>query len=130
MALVSRQNLLLVFSVVLFSGCGDSGTTINPSWLGIPSTVKFVIEEVNAGTNWILNKDQVNVAKVGDVRSAESDSTFLADFQISVTNGTNSFETTAKDVPCDKDGIPTEESITKLREAVEEIKAKIKKLQN
>jgi hypothetical protein len=89
-----------------------------------------VVEQVNEGTNWILNKGQVSIAKVGDVRAGATAETFVADFSISVTNGTNSFETTAKGVPCDADGIPTEESITKLREAVEEIKAKIKKLQN
>jgi hypothetical protein len=89
-----------------------------------------VLEYVNEGANWVLNKNQVSVVKIGDVRPGSGTGLFVADFKIGVTNGTNSFETVAKDVPCDKDGIPTEDSVTRLREAVGEIKAKIKRLQN
>ena len=130
------QTVAICMLAISFCGCGDSPSTGDSSpmfgtgWLGIPSAVKVVVEQINAGTNWILNKNQVSIAKVGDVRVDDSTKTFVADFKIAVHNGTNSFETTAHDVPCDKDGIPTEASITKLREAVEEIKDKIRRLQS
>jgi hypothetical protein len=120
--------LSLLLAAVLLTGCdGKSGGT---AWLGTASACKQVVEMVNEGTNWVLNKNQVSVVKVSDVRPSSSTGRFVADFKIGVTNGTNSFETVAKEVPCDKDGIPTEESVGRLREAVEEIKAKIKRLQN
>jgi hypothetical protein len=117
----------LLLAALLLTGCSEN--RVGSGWTGIPSTCKCVAEWVNEGTNWVLNKNQVSVVKVGDVRSVGSTSSFVADFKIGVTNGTNSFETVARDVPCDKDGIPTEDSVTKLREAVESIKSKIKRLQ-
>jgi hypothetical protein len=131
----------LILATVLLTGCGGSDAGSKPGggsssggggggWLGIPSACKSVVEWVNEGTNWVLNKNQVSIAKVGEVRPVASTDTFIADFKIAVTNGTNSFETIAKEVSCDKDGIPTENSLTKLREAVEDIKAKIKRLQS
>jgi hypothetical protein len=128
MALSSKYVLPLILATLLFTGCGGTGG--GSGWLGIPSACKCVAELLNEGTNWVLNKNQVSVVKVGDVRPSSGTASFIADFKIGVTNGTNSFETVAKNVPCDKDGIPTEDSVTKLREAVREIKAKIKRLQN
>jgi hypothetical protein len=129
-----------ILAASLLAGCGGSpvenGTGAsspaggNFGWFGIPSAVKLVIETVHEGTGWVLNKSEVSVALVGEPRPAGDSDTFIADFRITVAHGPNSFETTAKDVPCDKDGIPTEESVTKLREAVEDIKVKIKRLQN
>lgn len=113
--------------LLLLLGCGQAGP--GTAWLGIPSACKTVLESINSGTDWVLNKNQVSVVKVSEVASADGGS-YQADFRISVTDGTNSFETTAKEVPCDKDGIPTEKSVDKLRESVEDIKAKIKRLQN
>ncbi len=78
----------------------------------------------------MLDRNQVKVVKVSEVRSTHAIDSFVAEFQITVNNGTNSFETIARDVACDTNGIPTEESVVKLREAVEDIKAKIKRLQN
>jgi hypothetical protein len=120
--------LPLLLATLLCAGCGGSGG--GSGWLGIPSACKYVAEWLNEGTNLVLNKNQVSVVKVGDVRPCGDTAMFVADFKIGVTNGTNSFETVAKDVPCDKDGIPTEESVTKLREAVADIKAKIRRLQS
>ncbi len=54
---------------------------------------------------------------------------YRADFNITVTNGESTFSTTATAVPCDKNGISTEESVDKLQEAVEDIKDKVKRLQ-
>jgi hypothetical protein len=110
--------------MLLLPGCGSSS-----GWLGIPSACNYVVQCVNDGTNWVLNKNQVSVVKRGEVRASGSTGSFVADFKIGVNNGTNSFETVAKDVPCDSDGIPTEASVTRLREAVEDIKTKIKGLQ-
>lgn len=125
-----RIRLLLV-APVLLAGCGDGGSPGGGTvWLGIPSACKCVVEWVNDGTNWVLNKNQVSVAKIGEVRAVPGTGSLVANFKIAVTNGTTSFETVAQDVPCDRDGIPTEDAVTKLREAVEEIKAKIKRLQN
>jgi hypothetical protein len=70
------------------------------------------------------------VSKVGDLRKTGITAAAVADFKIVVTNGTNTFDTVAKDVPCDSNGIPTEESVDALKAAVENIKAKIKRLQN
>jgi hypothetical protein len=117
-----------LLAILFLAGC--SGGPDPSGWTGIPSACKNIAEWVNEGTNWVLNKNQVSVVKVSDVRPSNETGSFVADFKIAVTNGKNSFETVAKDVPCDKDGIPTENSVTKLREAVEDIKAKIKRLQN
>ena len=98
--------------------------------MGIPSAVNSVIVFLHEGTGWLLNKSEVSVKKVGDVHESEStDNELVADFQITVEYGGESFETTAKDVPCDVDGIPTEEAVDRLRTAVEGIKAKMKRLQ-
>jgi hypothetical protein len=138
---MSRVCTIAVICVSAFPflvGC-DSGTGAKPvpasrsgsnsGWLGIPSTVGQVIQMLHDSTGWILNKSQVSVVQIGKVRQIDSES-HVAEFRITVTHGGSSFETVAKDVPCDKDGIPTENSVTKLREAVEDIKAKIKRLQN
>jgi hypothetical protein len=100
------------------------------SWLGISSAVNQVIVCLHEGTGWLLNKSEVSVKKAGDVRSFNSSNDWVADYQISVRYGGETFETTAKDVPCDKDGIPTEAAVDRLRLAVEDIKAKMKRLQN
>lgn len=122
---IATCGAILLLSVTL--GCGQVGP--GTAWLGIPSACKTVIESINSGTDWVLNKNQVSVVKVSEVKELDGGAC-AADFKISVTDGTNSFETTAKAVPCDKDGIPTEKSVDKLRESVEDIKAKIKRLQN
>lgn len=98
-------------------------------WLGIPSAVNQIVVLLHEGTGWLLNKSDVAVKKVSDVEAAASD-TMQADFQITVRIGGETFETTAKDVPCDKDGIPTEAAVDRLRTAVEDIKTKLKRLQN
>ena len=54
---------------------------------------------------------------------------FVADYRISVEYVDESFATTATEVPCDDLGIPTEESVERLREAVEKIKEKMQRLQ-
>jgi hypothetical protein len=132
--------LLLLGALTLFTVVGCD-TTPAPSaaapaaaaptgWLGTASAVHQVTVWLHEGTGWLLNKGQVSVTKVGDVRRASgSGDGHVADFQIAVTKGGNRFETTARDVPCDGDGIPTEQAVTRLREAVEDIKAKIKRLQ-
>jgi hypothetical protein len=117
---------------VLLAGCGDKGggtpsTHSNgtskaggaSSWLGIPSALKYVTEAIHDTTGWVLNKNHVSIVKVSDVRGEGTSADYAADFKISVTNGTESFETTAKDMPCDKNGIPVEKSVEELREAVE-----------
>ena len=88
---------------------------------------------IHDGTGWLLNKSEVSVKKVGNIRPTNGNVTsesFLADYQIAVSYGGESFETTATDVPCDRDGIPTEASVERLRVAVEDIKQKMKRLQN
>ncbi len=101
-------------------------------WLGIPSAVNQVIVLLHDGTGWLLNKSQVSVKKASEVRAPASDTEdeeWTADFHITVQFGGETFETTAKDVPCDRDGIPTEAAVDRLRAAVEDIKAKMKRLQ-
>jgi hypothetical protein len=123
-------------NLAFLAGCdgGKSSSTPRPArtgWLGFSSTAQHIVEWLHEGTGWVLNKSQVSVVKEGEVRAVTGAShSHVADFKITVTKGNNTFETTARDVPCDKDGIPTEESVTKLREAVEVIKDKIKRLQN
>jgi hypothetical protein len=117
--------------LLFLMGCALVGCDGNVStWAGIPSTVKYVTQCVHDATGWALNKCVVRMAKVGDVRLAQGvTDSFVADFTIEVHHGGNSFQTTAKDVPCDRYGIPTQESVTKLKESVEDIKAKFKQLQ-
>jgi len=136
-SLLSRLFLALVVSACL-TGCdkptipaSNSAAPTSTPWLGIPSAVNQVIVFLHDGTGWLLNKSEVTVKKSGDVRSVESTSQErVADFLISVHFGGETFETTAKDVPCDTDGIPTEAAVDRLRSAVEDIKAKMKRLQN
>ena len=111
-------------------GGTDNNFPVPSTWLGMASVVKDVVQLVNAGTNWVLSKDQVSVSKVGDLRKTSITGATVADFKIVVTNGTNTFDTVAKNVPCDNYGIPTEKSVDALKAAVEDIKAKIKQLQN
>jgi hypothetical protein len=125
-------------SLAALVGCGASNGTATPSatpaptgWLGIPSAINYIINGLHDGTGWLLNKSQVSIKKIGDIRPSNSESNgWEADFQIAVEYGNESFETTAKDIPCDQDGIPTEASIDRLRTSVEDIKAKMKRLQN
>jgi len=111
-------------------GGGGAGGSSSSLWMGIPSVTKDVIVWINAGTNWVLNKNQVSVSKVSDVRPGSTEDSTVADFKIVVTNGLNTFDTVATDVPCDAKGIPTEESVDTIRTAVEDIKDKIRRLQN
>ncbi|MDX1930618.1 MAG: hypothetical protein SFV81_29105 [Pirellulaceae bacterium] len=134
---LSRLILVLV-ALAGLAGCNNQTSPLSNSsvsspapWLGIPSAVNQVIVFLHEGTGWILNKSEVTVKKFGDVRSSESTSNEkVADFLISVHFGGETFETTAKDVPCDNDGIPTEAAIDRLRSSVEDIKAKMRRLQN
>src|SRR5262245_40162138 len=98
MARWSTRILPLLLAALLCAGC--AGGAGGSGWLGIPSACKCVAEWVNEGTNWVLNKNQVSIVKVGEVRLRSDTASFVADFKIGVTNGTNSFETVAKDVPC------------------------------
>ena len=131
--------LVLVLGLLAgLAGCGNQTSPASNSlvsspapWLGIPSAVNHVIVYLHDGTGWILNKSEVAVKKAGEVRSVESNSKErVADFLISVHFGGETFETTAKEVPCDNDGIPTEAAVERLRSSVEDIKRKMKRLQN
>lgn len=129
-----QQLTILLCAFAVFGGCDAPVTNkavSNPApWMGIPSAVNQVIVSLHDGTGWLLNKSEVTVKKSGDVRFGEtSEKECLADFLISVHVGGETFETTAKDVPCDKDGIPTEAAVDRLRTSVEDIKSKMKRLQ-
>lgn len=134
------SRFLLVFGLCVFFvlGCdkGASSPANNAApaatpWLGIPSAINQVIVFLHEGTGWLLDKSEVKIKKLNDVRKVGAVSNELvADFSISVHFGDETFETTAKDVPCDNDGIPTEAAVDRLRIAVEDIKAKMKRLQN
>ncbi len=98
------------------------------TWLGIPSAVNQVIVFLHESTGWLLNKSQVDIKKVGDVRTVD-EGELVAAFSIAVQLGDESFETIASDVPCDADGIPTDDAVDRLRAAVEDIKEKMSRLQ-
>ena len=133
-----RRLTLVVVVFAYLAGCdkpatpGSNNATPTPApWLGIPSAVNQVIVLLHDGTGWLLNKSEVTVKKSGEVRSGESTSKeCVADFLIAVHFGGETFETTARDVPCDNDGIPTEAAVDRLRTSVEDIKSKMKRLQN
>lgn len=137
---VNPQTTLVLMFLIAVGGVGcnkppaaatPGSTSDSSAWLGIPSAVNQVIVCLHEGTGWLLNKSEVSVRKSGDVRKVTNDAQkYVADFQISVSYGGETFETTATDVPCDKDGIPTEAAIDRLRASVEDIKGKMKKLQN
>ena len=138
----AKQSYLIVFAVLSSCvGCDNAQVTSNSSaplvssipkspWLGIPSAVNQVVVALHEGTGWLLNKSEVSVKKSGEVQTASNDGGYTASFQIAVRFGGESFETTARDVPCDSDGIPTEAAVDRLRVAVEDIKSKMKRLQN
>jgi hypothetical protein len=122
--------LLLSAALIVSPGCDRdpaTGKRTPKYWLGIPSAVETVIKVVHEGTGWILGKMNVTVV-AEEVRSAGNG--FVADMKITVTNGDNTFSTTAKDVPCDARGIPTAASVDVLRGAAEDIKSKIKRIQS
>lgn len=129
--------LIALFSAIILSGCGNaSGGTPAPTstiggvhWSTMSDCVTNVVVWLNDGTNWMLNKSQVSVIKFSDVRPGKSVEGHVADFRIVVVDGTNTFDVVAKDVQCDELGIPTDASVDVLREAVEKIKTKIKRLQ-
>ena len=134
----SRPPILSLYILAFVTGCAPpanpvpTGAPQSPApWLGIPSAVNQVIIALHDGTGWLLNKSEVTVKKSGDTRAVEPASNeWVADFLISVHFGGETFETTAKDVPCDSDGIPTEAAVDRLRTSVEDIKSKMKRLQN
>lgn len=127
------QSILLTLALVVV-GC-DSQQPASPvnvvapsgKWLGIPSAVNQVITFVHESTGWLLNKSDVSIEMVDQIRPDAGN--FVADYRIAVKYGNESFETTAPNVPCDEMGIPTEESVVQLRDAVEKIKDKMKQLQ-
>lgn len=127
--------LIVLIITGILTACSSPSLSTAPSktgdWLGYASVVDDVVGFVHDGTGWLLNKNQVEVEKQSEIRkSANSKEGYIADYSITVSNGDNSFSTVAKDVPCDRDGIPTESSIERIRMAVEDIKAKIKRLQS
>lgn len=131
----TRTVLLGTCLLLPILGCGDSSggvaaPTPAKAWLGIPSAVNHVITFLHDSTGWLLNKSDVSIKLQGEVRELEGAGEFVGDFRIAVKLGEEAFETTGTDVPCDDFGIPTEESVKRLREAVEEIKVKMKQLQN
>jgi hypothetical protein len=136
---MSRNTLVLVILLTcgVLSACANtsrppvSSAPKTGDWLGYASVVEDVVEFIHDGTGRLLNKNQVRVERVGSVREVvNQDGLYVADYRITVTESDNSFSTTASDVPCDKDGIPTDASVDRIREAVEEIKRKIDRLQN
>jgi hypothetical protein len=60
------------------------------------------------------------------VRKEASGNAHISDFQITVNYRRTEFTSTSKDLPCSADGIPTEEGNRRIKEAVEEIKARIR----
>ena len=136
-----RRPLIIALTLMLLAGCkraaDSSGAVpstdpgiVNSSWLGIPSAVNQVIVFLHEGTGWLLNKSEVSIKKSGAVRATKGSDEWLTDYQIAVHLGSETFETVATDVPCDKDGIPTEAAVDRLRVAVEDIKTKMQRLQN
>ncbi|MFP6856155.1 MAG: hypothetical protein VCA73_02685 [Roseibacillus sp.] len=124
------RTLLLAFALAsspLLDGCDSGPGDAAKNWLGLSSATEKVIELLHKGTGWVLGKNQVKIEKNGEIREVEDG--YRADFNITVTNGESTFSTTATGVPCDKNGVPTEESVDKLQEAVEDIKDKVKRLQ-
>jgi len=110
-------------AVAFGSSCNKPQIT---PWLGIPSAIATVVEVVHDATGRALGRNDVSV-EAGEVHAAGAG--FVADMKLTVSDGDNRFSTTAEDVPCDQDGIPTDESVDKIRQAAEEIKAKIKRFQ-
>ena len=122
--------LFVIFAALVFApGCDRdpaTGKRAPKPWLGIPTALETVIEVVHEGTGWVLGKNDVSI-EAGEVRSDGSG--YVADMKITVANSDSTFSTTAKDVPCDAHGIPTEESVDEIRAAAEDIKSKIKRMQ-
>lgn len=88
-----------------------------------------MIRGIHNGTGWLLDKDNLKIENKVVREDEGSPSNYVGDFHISVLHKENSFATTAKDVPCDKNGIPTEDALERLNEAIDEIKSEIRMLQ-
>lgn len=119
--------LSAVVVVCSLPSCDSSAGEAAKSWVGISSATETVIELIHEGTGWLLRKHQVEIERTGEVMTEGGD--YVSQFEITVTNGDSTFATTISDVPCDKIGIPTKESVSKLQKAVEDIKKKIKDIQ-
>lgn len=87
--------------------------------------MRLFLHDVTGG---LVSDNHVTLHKSSEVRSVDSTSEeHNADFLVSVHFGGETFDTTAIDVQCDKNGIPTEAAVAYLREAVNEIKTKRKR---
>lgn len=127
---MERVVVSLLVAALIASGCQPdptSGKSKFKPWLGLPTVYEIVLEVVHKGTGRLLDKNKVSV-EAESIR--KSTAGFVSDMTITVTDGDNTFSTTAIDIPCDQNGIPTDESVDRIREAAEEIKEKISRFQN
>lgn len=130
--------LLCSTACLIPAGCGDGAAGQGQAgkrpnwaerrWKGVVSAKDLVVEWVHDGTGWLLGKDQVDIELDGEVLPYGDG--HVACYKIRVSDGDNTFETRTEWADCDPNGVPTEESIDEFRAAIEDIKSKIRRLQD
>ncbi len=120
--------LLAMSCLVGASGCGATPQPvvlikIPEKW--VDEIITRIVEWVEDGTGIDIEKGDVKVQSLG-AKQATTGEAHIGDFKITVNYRRAEFTSTPKDIPCSTDGIPTEEGNQRIKDAVEEIKSRIR----
>jgi hypothetical protein len=122
---------VLVGAVCLLGpfGCGPGPAPVSASvpipekW--VDEIITHIVQWVEEGTGIDIERGDVKIESLG-ARKDSSGTAHIGDFKITVTYRKTAFTSAPKDIPCSADGIPTEEGNRRIKDAVEEIKARIR----
>lgn len=114
-----------VLTLVAFPvGCGAPvQVKVSEKWTD--ELLTRIVQWIEDGTGIDIEKGDVTIESLG----AKTDATgkaHISDFKVTVNYRQTKFTSTPRDVPCSTDGVPTEEGNQRIKESVEEIKARIR----
>jgi hypothetical protein len=128
----SARRIITIVLLLLFCtqpGCGILAFGPSPmAFFGAPMIAGSCLRGLHEGTGWLLNKDDLKFECLTVRSDEDSETGYAGDFKLNVTHKAISFTTTARDVPCDKDGIPSDEAFERLNGAIDGMKCEIRKL--
>ena len=122
----------VAFCLIGSVGCGPAPAPVSVSvpvpekW--VDEIITHIVQWVEEGTGIDIERGDVKIESLG-ARKDASGSAHISDFKITVNYRKTAFTSTPKDIPCSADGIPTEEGNRRIKEAVEEIKTRIRAAQ-
>lgn len=131
--------LPIALTMTVLIGCGQGGGGGGGGKGGsvevgivIPLPQKWVEEAISRIVAWMedetgieIEKGEVKIESLG-VRKEPNGDTHISDFKITVNYRKTEFTSTPKNISCSADGIPTDEGNQRIKEAVDEIKRKIR----